>query len=101
MPSGTSLVRGTWRWQEGNKDQTTLRRLTMQRKGRTTAFLLCVNNEGYPASLEVGKVYKAIPDKLAERHRLVRVIDESGEDYLHSEKCFVPIDVPPSARKAL
>jgi hypothetical protein len=45
-------------------------------------FLLCVDNEGYEASLEVRKLYEMIPDREAERHSQVRIIDESGEDYL-------------------
>jgi hypothetical protein len=44
-------------------------------------FLLCVDNEGYEASLELRKLYENIPDKEAERHGQVRIIDESKEDY--------------------
>ena len=44
-------------------------------------FLLCIDNEGYEASLEARKLYETIPDKEAERHNQVRIIDESGEDY--------------------
>jgi len=51
-----------------------------------------------PASLEVRKVYQCIPDTAAEFHRLVRVIDESGEDYLYPDDYFVPIDVPQAAQ---
>jgi hypothetical protein len=54
-------------------------------------FLLCINNKGYEASLEVRKLYEKIPDKGAERHRQVRIIDESGEDYLYPAKFFVPV----------
>ena len=46
-------------------------------------FLLCIDNEGYKASLEIRKLYETIPDKEAERHNQVRIIDESGEDYLY------------------
>ena len=63
-------------------------------------FLLCVRNDGYPASLEVRKVYLTVPDVAAAGRRLVRVIDESGEEYLYPADLFVPIDLPQSAAKA-
>ncbi len=54
-------------------------------------FLLCVENEGYEASLEVRKLYEKLPDKEAERHNQVRIIDESGEDYLYPSSFFAPV----------
>ena len=54
-------------------------------------FLLCVDNKGYEASLELRKVYENIPDREAERHGQVRIIDESGEDYLYPASYFSPI----------
>lgn len=54
-------------------------------------FLLCIDNEGYEVSLEVRKVYETLPDKEAERLNQVRIIDESGEDYLYPAKFFAPI----------
>jgi len=57
-------------------------------------FLLCVDNEGYSASLEIRKLYEMIPDKEAERHNQVRIIDESGEDYLYPSKFFEPVKLP-------
>ena len=62
-------------------------------------FLFCVKNAGYPASLEVRKVYQALPDAMAAERRYVRVIDESGEDYLYPEDYFVPIDLPQTAEQ--
>jgi hypothetical protein len=64
-------------------------------------FAICVQNEGYPASLELWKVYRVLPDKKAAQHHLVRVIDESGEDYLCDEGWFVPIKLPPAAKEAI
>jgi len=64
-------------------------------------FVLCVKNDKYPASLEVGKVYRVIPDALAARHKMVRVVDESGEDYLYPADGFVPISLPRLAVRAL
>ncbi len=65
-----------------------------------TRFVLCVKNDGYPASLEVRKIYQALTDADAEKHRLVRVIDESGDDYLYPQKRFVPLELPPAVKKA-
>jgi hypothetical protein len=62
-------------------------------------FLLCVQNRSHPTSLEIRKVYRALPDPDGERHGLVRVIDESGEDYLYPRRYFVDIDVPKPAHK--
>ena len=62
-------------------------------------FLLCVKNEGYPASLEVRKVYRSLPDPVAESRGFVRVIDESGEDYLYSSDCFVAVELPQAAAR--
>ncbi len=64
------------------------------------AFVLCISNADYPASLEVRKIYRLLPDADAERHGLVRVVDELGEDYLYPQDWFVPIEVPKPARKA-
>lgn len=63
-------------------------------------FLICISNEGYAVSLERRKVYEALPDADAARHRFVRVIDESGDDYLYPEEYFVPIELPQAAAGA-
>jgi hypothetical protein len=54
-------------------------------------FLLCIDNKGYEASLEKRKLYQTILDKDAERHNQVRIIDESGEDYLYPTRFFAPV----------
>lgn len=71
----------------------------MARKAKQ--FLLCINNDGYPASLELCKVYRSLPDPEAEKHRMVRVIDESGEDYLFPAAMFVAVELPAAAKKAV
>lgn len=69
---------------------------------RTRAtFAVCVNNKGYPASLEVGKLYRVIPDEEAERHGYLRVVDESGEDYAYSSERFFPLEIPTRLKRAL
>ncbi len=61
-------------------------------------FLLCMDNEGYEASLEMRKLYEKISDKEAERHNQVRIIDESGEDYLYPADFFAPVRLPAQTR---
>jgi hypothetical protein len=63
-------------------------------------FAVCVQNEGYPASLECWKIYRVLPDKKAAQHQLMRVVDESGEDYLYPESYFVAIKMPQAAAEA-
>ena len=64
-------------------------------------FVVCVRNTGYPASLEVRKIYRTVADRSAEAHGMLRVIDESGEDYLYPAKFFMAVDLPQSLRSAL
>ena len=64
-------------------------------------FAICVTNDAYPASLELWKVYRVVPDDNAAKHKLIRVVDESGEDYLYSESWFVPIKLPRVVEKAM
>jgi len=62
---------------------------------------LCVDNGGYPESLEVRKVYAVLPDERAAINDYIRVIDETGEDDLYPAKYFVPIQLPPEVAKIL
>jgi len=64
-------------------------------------YYVCVKNEEYAVSLECRKIYRILPDPLAEKHGLVRVIDESGEDYLYPASCFVAIPLSSTIRQAL
>jgi len=70
-------------------------------KHTMTGFAVCIDNSDYPASLELHKIYRVLPDRDAEADGDVRVIDESGDDYLYSADRFVPIDVPAVVRKSL
>jgi len=63
-------------------------------------YVVCINNQDYPASLELRKIYRVLPDPEAESHRMIRVIDESGEDYLFPELMFAPIELPKVALEA-
>jgi hypothetical protein len=68
---------------------------------RASEFVVCVRNEGYEVALELRKIYQAIPDTSAESHQLLRVIDESGEDYLYPSDFFLPIELPKALEKAV
>ena len=72
-----------------------------KKNGSRARFAICVSNKEYPASLERGKVYKVLPDAFGDEHSLIRVIDESGEDYLYSQKYFLPIALPQPIVRAL
>ncbi|MBI4778228.1 hypothetical protein HY792_04855 [Candidatus Desantisbacteria bacterium] len=64
-----------------------------------TQFVVCIKNEGYPVSLELRKIYQIVVDACDTEHRLIRVIDESGEDYLYPADCFVSIKLPQPVKK--
>jgi hypothetical protein len=64
-------------------------------------FAVCLNNKGYPASLEIRKLYQAIPDETAAKVRQIRVVDESGEDYLYPDNYFAAVRLPEAAERAL
>jgi hypothetical protein len=66
----------------------------------THRYVVCVENSGYPASLDVRKLYVVLDDDSADAEGLVRVIDESGEDYLYPTRFFVPIELPRAVEKA-
>ena len=80
------------------RDTSTKRRKTAASARR---FAVCVRNDGYEASLERNKIYAVVPDDDAEQDGDLRVIDESGEDYLFAADRFVAIDVPAAVRASL
>lgn len=65
-----------------------------------STYVVCLENPGYAASLEARKIYRRIPDRQAEADDLVRIVDESGEDYLYPARFFAAISVPESVEKA-
>jgi hypothetical protein len=65
------------------------------------SFVVCVKNEEYAASLELRKIYETIPDDQAADHQMIRVVDESGEDYLYPSDFFMPIDLPKPIEQAI
>jgi len=64
-------------------------------------FVVCVKNKDYAASLELRKLYRVVPDASAGKLRQIRVIDESGEDYLYPASYFVPLQLPQAAERAV
>ncbi|MBD1823095.1 hypothetical protein H6F51_11470 [Cyanobacteria bacterium FACHB-DQ100] len=67
----------------------------------TPKFAICIKNEGYPASLELHKLYRIVPDASATRDDDIRIIDESGEDYLYPASYFLEIDLPSTTKDIL
>ena len=67
----------------------------------TEKFVICLNNKEYRASLERHKLYHVLPDETASQLGMIRIIDESGTDYLYPENLFSPIAVPKSLYKQL
>jgi hypothetical protein len=68
---------------------------------RRGGFVLCIRNKEYPASLELRKLYPVIVDTAAEKYDLVRIVDESGEDYLYPTEYFVVLRLPQSVKRAI
>ena len=64
-------------------------------------FAVCIKNNGYEASLEIGKLYRVLPDEGAKGHGYLRIVDESGEDYGYAADRFFSIEVPKPLERAL
>jgi len=70
-------------------------------KTQAKQLVVCIDNDGYPASLEKRKIYILVRDAHAEKHGLLRIVDESGEDYLYPKAFFRSIALPQAVRKAV
>jgi len=70
-------------------------------KSMKSEFVICVKNSDYAASLELRKLYPVLPDPTAEARHLVRIVDESGEDYLYPANYFVAVKLEEPARRAV
>ena len=73
----------------------------MASRAQTKPFALCIDNTGYRASLIPGKVYRVLPDPRAAKDDLVRIVDESGEDYFYHKSHFVFVDFPPAVKRKI
>jgi hypothetical protein len=94
----SALVRGARHWQKKAQDQANSGNPMKRNELR---FVVCVKNKSYAASLELRKLYQVVADETAAKLHQIRVIDESGEDYLYPEEYFVPVQLPQSAEKAV
>jgi hypothetical protein len=91
---------GAGRWRKRKGIQTLFGLNLMKRKKSEPKFVICIQNEGCE-DLEPRKVYRTLPDEAAAEDGYIRVIDESGEDYLYPQDYFVAIELPQAAEKAL
>lgn len=73
----------------------------MAEREENIRFAVCVNNAEYPASLELHKIYRVLPDEDAEVDGDLRIVDESGEDYLYPADYFVLLELPQTVEKSL
>jgi hypothetical protein len=64
-------------------------------------FAICIRNDSYAASLELRKLYRVVEDTFGEQHGLIRVVDESGEDYLYPDSYFMQVELPRDVEMAL
>ena len=67
--------------------------------GRSKGLVVCVKNDGYAVSLERRKLYVVLADAQAAKHGQLRIVDESGEDYLYPKEFFVAVELPGSLRR--
>lgn len=100
--SDGALLKAELHWYEAWHRQKRIQKSNgSSRKNRSERFLLCVRNDDHPASLERRKLYLLVRDAVAAKHNLVRVIDESGEDYLYPAEYFVALRLPANVKLAL
>ena len=95
------MVRGAWHRKERIEAQVVFGLDMRDRLRRSLQFVVCVENTGYPVSLELHKIYRVVPDPDAAQDNDIRVVDESGEDYLYPASLFAPITVPAAVKKSL
>jgi len=72
-----------------------------EQKNGKPRFAVCIDNSGYPASLELYKIYRVLPDKDAAKDGDVRIIDESGEDYLYPASRFMLVKLPDALKRTM
>lgn len=92
---GGSIRLAEVHWYEAHglgKKELEIKRFLTDMLSQTAPYLVCIRNDGVPASLEVRKIYQSLHDPDANRSNMVRVIDESGEDYLYPKDWFVTVE---------
>jgi hypothetical protein len=73
----------------------------VEEKATNIRFAVCIDNDGYPASLELHKIYRVLPDEGVKVDGDLRIVDESGEDYLYAAERFILLDLPQAVEKCL
>ncbi|PYV29801.1 MAG: hypothetical protein DMG22_22165 [Acidobacteria bacterium] len=73
----------------------------MKKNHQGLRFVVCIQNPGYEGSLELRKIYRVLRDLRSQEHHLLRVVDESGEDYLYPENFFAPVRLSKPVERAL
>jgi hypothetical protein len=73
----------------------------MKRPATRRKYVVCIDNDDYPVSLVVRRIYTQLPDAAAAKRGLLRVVDESGEDYLFPKKLFAVVELPTAVQKKL
>jgi hypothetical protein len=76
-------------------------RTSNETTGSSQHFAICVRNDDYPASLELRKLYRVLADSFADEHDMIRIVDESGEDYLFPDSYFVRVELPRAVEQVL
>lgn len=95
------FVAGLCRYRTTPSDSTLALRGAAVMARASRRLVICLDDGGYEVSLERWKLYVALPDAVAARHDRIRVIDESGDDYLYPEERFVEAEFPPATRPAV
>jgi hypothetical protein len=97
---GSTLVRSPWNRSEEDENQAAVGETTMIREVQKSSFVICVKNDECE-DLELRKIYRVLDDKPAAKEGYLRIVDESGEDYLYPSSYFVPIRLPQKAQAAM
>ena len=101
LQDATPFPRSSWNRQKRNETKVLLGITMTAPINKATEYVVCIDNSDYPASLEQHKIYRVLRDEEAVADGDIRVIDESGEDYLYSVDRFVRISVPSAVKKSL
>jgi hypothetical protein len=72
-----------------------------KRNNASRQYVICIDNSGHPVALDLHKIYEIMPDERAAEDDCLRVIDESGEDYLYASERFVPVDLAKRAQESM
>jgi hypothetical protein len=95
------LVGSAWYWKEKDENKTIFGLKLMKDQNKKLRFVICINNGGYEDDLKVRTVYQVLPDESAAKSNYLRIVDETGEDYLYPAEYFILIEIPQEAEELL